>query len=363
MSHFQEQPCLGKYLGALISNHRSGKDKFKHVLERVNDKLKESEENPPCKLEHLLLPKKTRRSWILKASCYERYFLAEANMEDLYRTTSFMGHDNWHNDLKSLHDVLTKPIPEELEYKAVSAYVTESVASTYKHLTQKSRETTENWKEIWKWRGPERTKVFLWQVTHDRIFTAKRRARLMGTPPYCHRCPNQEESTLHVLRDCPCAALVWNKLVQPSILATFFTVDFKSWLNLNLTNAIGYGSSTAWTDIFMTTCWQAICGGLIRTSEGEWVGGFRANLDYCQATQAELWGVHYGLQTTWSLGMRRVIVELDSPNAIMYIKRNPSDSYGHSHLIRKIAEWMKQPWEIIFRHVYREANRSSELAY
>ncbi|KAL4328532.1 hypothetical protein AHAS_Ahas13G0209500 [Arachis hypogaea] len=165
-------------------------------------------------------------------------------------------HDNWHNDLKSLHDVLTRPIPEELEYKAVSAYVTESgewnlqamqpyladtmlnniqniplpspqpnneegvlswkhsadgiftVALAYKHLTRESRETTENWKEIWKWRGPERTKVFLWQVAHDRIFTAKRRARLMGTPPYCHRCPNQEESTLHVLRDCPCAALV-----------------------------------------------------------------------------------------------------------------------------------------------------------
>ncbi|KAL4343005.1 hypothetical protein AHAS_Ahas11G0035100 [Arachis hypogaea] len=37
-----------------------------------------------------------------------------------------------------------------------------TVASAYKHLTRESRETTENWKEIWKWRGPERTKVFLW---------------------------------------------------------------------------------------------------------------------------------------------------------------------------------------------------------
>ncbi|KAL4343004.1 hypothetical protein AHAS_Ahas11G0035000 [Arachis hypogaea] len=212
----------------------------------------------------------------------------------------------------------------------------------------------------------------------------------MGSPPYCHRCPNQEESTLHVLRDCPCAALVWNKLVQPSILATFFTTDFKSWLNLNLTNAIGHGSSTAWTDIFMTTCWwlwkwrnkeihesafsrptNAGCILIIMEStrrieeafkkrELVEVGGFRANLDYCQAIQAELWGVHYGLQTAWSLGMRRVIVEFDSLNAIMYIKRNPSDSHGHSHIIRKIAEWMKRPWEIIFRHVYREANRCAD---
>ncbi|KAL4274683.1 hypothetical protein AHAS_Ahas20G0031700 [Arachis hypogaea] len=229
------------------------------------------------------------------------------------------------------------------------------VASAYKHLTQENRKTTENWKEIW--RSPERTKVFLWQVAHDRIFTAKRRVRLMGTPPYCHICPNQEESTLHALRDCPCVALVWNKLVQPSILATFFTANFKSGLNLNLTNAIVHGSSTAWTDIFMTICWQVSCGGLIRTNEGEWIGGFRANLDYCQATQAELWGVHYGLQIAWSLRMRRVIVKLDSLNAIMYIKRNSSDSHGHSHIIRKIAELMKQPWKIIFRHVYREANR------
>ncbi|KAL4338645.1 hypothetical protein AHAS_Ahas12G0230900 [Arachis hypogaea] len=77
----------------------------------------------------------------------------------------------------------------------------------------------------------------------------------METTPYCHKCSNQEEFTLHVLRDCPWAALVWNKLLQPSTLATFFPVDCKSWLNLNLTNDIGRGSSTAWTDIFMTTCW------------------------------------------------------------------------------------------------------------
>lgn len=37
---FQHNQSLGKYLGSLITNEKRGKEKFKHVLQRVQEKLK-----------------------------------------------------------------------------------------------------------------------------------------------------------------------------------------------------------------------------------------------------------------------------------------------------------------------------------
>ncbi|RYR04937.1 hypothetical protein Ahy_B06g084751 [Arachis hypogaea] len=38
--NYQEKSCLGRYLGAMLTNHRRGKDKFKNVVERMQSKLK-----------------------------------------------------------------------------------------------------------------------------------------------------------------------------------------------------------------------------------------------------------------------------------------------------------------------------------
>ncbi|MBA0651449.1 hypothetical protein Goklo_018773, partial [Gossypium klotzschianum] len=52
--------------------------------------------------------------------------------------------------------------------------------------------------------------------------------------------------------------------------------------------------------------------GLIRDGEIHWIGGFMVNIELMYSLQAELWGVSAGLCLTKSLGIRRLMVELDA---------------------------------------------------
>ncbi|PKI40609.1 hypothetical protein CRG98_039019 [Punica granatum] len=53
-------------------------------------------------------------------------------------------------------------------------------------------------------------------------------------------------------------------------------------------------------------------GGLILDLGGSWIGGFMHNIGRASSMMAELWGVHSGLDLAWSLGRRRLILEVDS---------------------------------------------------
>lgn len=64
------------------------------------------------------------------------------------------------------------------------------------------------WQKVWRWKGPERMRYFIWMVTHNRIKTNVFRYRWSGQDPWCNWCNNTPESVLHVLLDCPCAMAV-----------------------------------------------------------------------------------------------------------------------------------------------------------
>ncbi|MCI35838.1 ribonuclease H protein [Trifolium medium] len=51
------------------------------------------------------------------------------------------------------------------------------------------------------------------------------------------------------------------------------------------------------------------CGGIIRNSRGDWLGGFAKHVGVCSAFTAELWGVLEGLKYAWSKSFK--LVELD----------------------------------------------------
>jgi zinc-binding in reverse transcriptase len=67
-----------------------------------------------------------------------------------------------------------------------------------------------NWEEIWKWKGPQRVKTFLWLSAREALLTNKRRARMgLTDTPVCPRCQLHEETTIHVLRDYIHARCIW----------------------------------------------------------------------------------------------------------------------------------------------------------
>ncbi|MCI23311.1 ribonuclease H protein, partial [Trifolium medium] len=54
------------------------------------------------------------------------------------------------------------------------------------------------------------------------------------------------------------------------------------------------------------------CGGIIRDSDGHWIGSFAKSLGTCSAYVAELWGIFEGLKYARRLGYDAVELNVDS---------------------------------------------------
>ncbi|KAK8598482.1 hypothetical protein V6N13_094451 [Hibiscus sabdariffa] len=99
----------------------------------------------------------------------------------------------------------------------------------------------------------------------------------------------------------------------------------------------------------------AACGGLIRDHEGRWVRGFARSVGVCSPIESELWAVHEGLVQAWALGLRRVVVEVDSLTVLrLMLHRNGTEV--PMTIVLHIFELLNRDWLIKFVHVYREAN-------
>lgn len=91
------------------------------------------------------------------------------------------------------------------------------------------------WDAIWDAPVQQRVRAFLWLVYHDRLLgNLIRYRRRMTNNPKCYVCDAEEESVLHILRDCPAARMVWRKLGGPSHKTEFFTSTLKQWIAENI---------------------------------------------------------------------------------------------------------------------------------
>lgn len=130
-----------------------------------------------------------------------------------------------------------------------------SVKSAY-NMIVKSSPTNRNYKAIWKLKVPEKVRLFVWRLSHDRLLTRERCSCWFGSSDRCHLCPNQVESTLHVLRDCSAAASLWNKFLHPRHFNVFYNHDFSSWLSDNLSNKFSPVLNFNWNQIWATITWS-----------------------------------------------------------------------------------------------------------
>jgi hypothetical protein len=96
-----------------------------------------------------------------------------------------------------------------------------------------------DWKTLWSWMGPHRIQTFIWLAAHGRILINFRRSKWrVGISPTCSCCAREDETVLHVLRDCIYATQVWFRLVPSNYVANFFSSLYcREWIfnNLNKT--------------------------------------------------------------------------------------------------------------------------------
>lgn len=112
-----------------------------------------------------------------------------------------------------------------------------STKAAYKSIYEVSETPpSQIFKLVWKWKGPQRIKLFLWMVAHDSLLTnVTRHYRHLTSNNLCPIYVFEPKTLLHTSRDCGIVHDVWLQLVDPIHKDDFFGWDREEWLSHNLT--------------------------------------------------------------------------------------------------------------------------------
>ncbi|KAK2422059.1 Polynucleotidyl transferase, ribonuclease H superfamily protein [Trifolium repens] len=105
---------------------------------------------------------------------------------------------------------------------------------------------------------------------------------------------------------------------------------------------------------------SAGCGGLLRNSNGQWLGGFSRHLGTCNAYIAELWGVLDGLKLAYERGFKKIELHIDSNAMVQTLQSTRDGSVVGWRLIHEIRRLLAMDWEVKICHSYREANACAD---
>lgn len=98
------------------------------------------------------------------------------------------------------------------------------------------------------------------------------------------------------------------------------------------------------------------CGGILRDQRGNLMFAFSHRLEACSVLELELWGVYPGISLAWGRGYRKLIVEVDSVEAIELLEMGRSANISIHHLLQGILEIGKDSIEVNWKRIDREFN-------
>ncbi|KAK8987735.1 hypothetical protein V6N11_027478 [Hibiscus sabdariffa] len=90
-----------------------------------------------------------------------------------------------------------------------------------------------------------------------------------------------------------------------------------------------------------------LCGGVISDLLGNWCLSFSKFIGVCFVVEAELWGVLVGLWCAWKLHVTKLVVEIDSMDALRLIQSSSGD-HGVLSVVLHNLELCARPWESRF---------------
>ncbi|PNX85234.1 ribonuclease H [Trifolium pratense] len=177
----------------------------------------------------------------------------------------------------------------------------------------------------------------------------------------------------------------------------FFNSDLQQWINLNINGAIGGIGIENWSNFWAIAChsiWKWYnkeahdgsfnwpynphvviknyardydiakradsivhvrnrvhqnigscgCGGVVRDSSGEWVGGYARGLGDCSIIITELWGVLEGLHLAWRLEFRHVELRSDSLSVVKRLSSEECVITEGWSVLKHIRRLMQSEW-------------------
>ncbi|KAG7558925.1 Ribonuclease H-like superfamily [Arabidopsis thaliana x Arabidopsis arenosa] len=161
-----------------------------------------------------------------------------------------------------LYAVVLKGVPgleDKLTWKGTEngKFTVRSAYSMLKEDGTEGPSVARLFERIWRVVAPERVRVFLWLVGNQVILTnVERERRHMGDSAICPVCSGAPESIIHVLRDCPAMAGIWQRLVPRRERQQFFAKSLLEWVYSNLIATPEQGNE-GWPTLFVMAIWWA----------------------------------------------------------------------------------------------------------
>ena len=92
-------------------------------------------------------------------------------------------------------------------------------------------------KELWKIKGPQRLKMFMWVMVNDALLTNHVRARKgLSSLDTCILCGSSLDTTLHALHNYIYVKELWKSIDHSLITNSFFQQPLLIWLEKNILN-------------------------------------------------------------------------------------------------------------------------------
>lgn len=98
--------------------------------------------------------------------------------------------------------------------------------------------------------------MFGWLLGHNGVLSKVNLARRnLCINVKCSQCEVNEETTLHLFRDCIIAKKLWHEIVPSPAWNLFFNCDYKEWIYLNLNHKELTWNDVEWGKVFLVVCW------------------------------------------------------------------------------------------------------------
>ena len=104
---------------------------------------------------------------------------------------------------------------------------------------------------------------------------------------------------------------------------------------------------------------RASVGCVMRNHRGKWMKGAAGMIGLAVPLGAELWSIYYGLKLAWEYGVKRVVIESDSLEAVNHVN-NPDSSFWFAEMVDMIKMIEGEAWESCdIQHCSADGNRAA----
>ena len=101
----------------------------------------------------------------------------------------------------------------------------------------------------------------------------------------------------------------------------------------------------------------AACASIIRNHDNGFVVAQFVNLGNCSNDAAKLWRAFWGLYFSKNMGIKQVILEIDSSCTFHYISYGVLDTHVYAPLVDTVRKMVANgDWSVEISQVYREVN-------